>query len=436
MTMNTLKNIAACLLFLWPAFTYAQTPLSLDECITIALENNYAIKIAYNRSEIARNNNTITPFLPSVIVSGSQSQSMNDSRRTLAATGTTDELKGARTDNYAANANLSWRLFDGLAMFANYSLTKEQMALATQNERIAIENLVTQICLNYYNVVDLENRLAAAKYSLSLSNQRYEKVVEMYEIGSSSGLDVRQAKIDVNTDSSRLMRQVENLKNAYIGLNKLMNVGFEKPYSINDSIVLLPRMDWEELINNVNQFNNVLIAARLGVEISESNLQLAKSLRFPTLDFRTGYRYTRDITPAGATTFSQMNGYNWGFSLSWSIFDRLDTRRRISNAKIDIKNSELTYLNTENDIMGDVSLLYNTYINNLQMIQFETESAETAMLTLDAAMERYKVGSLAGIEFREYQKNYLDAVERKLNAMYQAKVSEISLRLMAGEITR
>ncbi len=430
-----MKKIVACFLLLLPFCVQAQTVMSLDECIAKALENNFSLKMSYNREEIAKNNYTIAPFLPSVGVTGTQRQSVTDSRRTLAATETSADVNGARSDNYSAGISLNYRLFDGLSMFATYCRSKGQWALAEQNKKIAVENLVAQVCLGYYNIVVLENRLTAAKYSLSLSNQRYDQMAEKYELGSSSGLDVRQAKIDVNTDSSKLMRQVENIKNAYIRFDKLMNADFEKISYIQDSITLLPRMAWGVLVDDVQQYNNVLIAARVGQQISEEDLRIARALRFPTLDFSSGYTYNRSETPAGATTFSESNGYNWGFSLSWPIFDRMETRRKISNAKIEMRNSELNYLNTENEVMGDLSVLYNTYINNLQMIEFETESAETALLTLDAAMERYKLGDLSGIEFREYQKNYLDAVDRKLEAMYQAKVSEINLRLMSGEIT-
>ena len=41
---------------------------------------------------------------------------------------------------------------------------------------------------------------------------------------------------------------------------------------------------------------------------------------------------------------------------------------------------------------------------------------------------------LSGIEFREFQRSYIDAVDRKLSAIYQAKVSELSLLLVSGEI--
>jgi len=49
-------------------------------------------------------------------------------------------------------------------------------------------------------------------------------------------------------------------------------------------------------------------------------------------------------------------------------------------------------------------------------------------------MERYKLGSLSGIDLREVQKSLLDAKESLLSIQYQAKVAEISLLLISGRI--
>ena len=68
------------------------------------------------------------------------------------------------------------------------------------------------------------------------------------------------------------------------------------------------------------------------------------------------------------------------------------------------------------------------------MVNFENESAQVAEANLDAALEKYKIGSLSGIEFREFQRSYIDAVDRKLAAIYQAKVSELSLLLLSGGV--
>lgn len=35
----------------------------------------------------------------------------------------------------------------------------------------------------------------------------------------------------------------------------------------------------------------------------------------------------------------------------------------------------------------------------------------------------------------EYQRNFLNAINRRLTALYQAKISEIWLLLLAGELT-
>jgi outer membrane protein TolC len=99
-----------------------------------------------------------------------------------------------------------------------------------------------------------------------------------------------------------------------------------------------------------------------------------------------------------------------------------------------VKSQHYGYQQLENEVLGDITLLYNTYENNILLIAFEQESASVAQTSLDIAMARYRLGNLAGLEFRDYQKNYLDAVDRQWNAMYLAKTSEISLRLMAGEL--
>lgn len=139
-------------------------------------------------------------------------------------------------------------------------------------------------------------------------------------------------------------------------------------------------------------------------------------------------------TPDAATTLNRTNGPYWGFSVNVDIFNRLENRRKIKNAKLDMENADLSYQEAEQQVKADLAQLYNTYENNLQMVTFEQESASVAFENLDAALERYKLGDLAGIEFREFQRSYIDAVDREVSAIYQAKMSELSLLLISGQI--
>ena len=113
---------------------------------------------------------------------------------------------------------------------------------------------------------------------------------------------------------------------------------------------------------------------------------------FPTLDFNSGYNYNKTDTPSSSTTLNRSNGFYWGFSLNVPIFSRLQNRTKIKNAKLELENTELSYQEAEKETLGDLALMYNSYENNLLMVNFEIESASVAEANLDAALENTRSG--------------------------------------------
>lgn len=417
------------LFLLIPVFAGAQKTMNLDEAIMVALENNYSLKISRNDESIAQNNVSLAPFLPTITGTGRQSQTNNNTESSTA------ESDRTRNKLYTAGVTLNWRLFDGLGMFTDYSRQQEMLAMSSQRVKINVENLIMRVCSEYYNIIVQQNRMQSALTSLTLSRSRYENAEEKYFLGVISGLDLQQARIDLNADSSAVLSQQETVISAYIRMTNLLNAGHEIDFNINDTIILAPEIDVDSLRERTLKYNNQLILARQGERLSDFDLQSVRTDRYPTLNFSTGYNFSRNEYPWQADSYNQTNGLNWGFNMSWNIFSGLETSRRIANAKIEAESSRLSYLDIENEILGELDLLYNTYRNNIIVASFETQSAEVARASLEIAMERYRLGSLSGLEFREYQNNYLNAINRRLTALYQAKISEIGLRLLAGELT-
>ncbi len=407
----------------------AQETMTLEEAITQALENNYSLKISRNDETIAENNVSLSPFLPTVTGTGRQSQTDNTTESS------TSEEDKSRTNFYTAGVTLNWRLFDGLGMFTTYSRQQELLLMSSQRVKINVENLVMRVCAEYYNIIVQQNRMESALTSLALSKSRYENAEEKYLLGVISGLDLQQARIDLNADSSAVLLQQETVISAYILMTNLLNAGHEINFNINDTIILAPKINIDSLRQRTLNFNNQLIMARQGETVSKYDLEAVRAQRYPTINFSTGYNVTRSEFPWAASTYNMTNGFNWGFNMSWNIFSGLETNRRIANAKIEAESSRLAYLDIENEILSELDLLYNTYQNNIIVTDFETQSAEVARASLEIAMERYRLGSLSGLEFREYQNNYLSAINRRLTAIYRAKISEIGLRLLSGELT-
>ena len=319
MKAKRLSGVIFCFI-LWSASGgWAQLPrFTLNQCIEQALEANYSIKMVRNEQSVAENNVTYAPFLPTVGLDAQQSQKINDTK--TEANGEVRKLNGAETNSLSAGIGLNWRLFDGMAMFTTYERYQEMLARGELKTQITVENLIVEVSSAYYNVIVQHSKLDASKHSLELSTERYNEARDKYMLGVLSGLELQQAKIDLNADSSKYMKQKELLKSSYISLNMLMNSALEQDMYVRDSIVLRPVLLLDELRNSTLEHNTSLLMARKDQKISAMDVKLARSALFPTLDFNGGYNYNRTKTPQATTTLNRTNGLYWGFTLSVNVF--------------------------------------------------------------------------------------------------------------------
>jgi outer membrane protein TolC len=404
----------------------------LSGCIGQALESNFAIKIERNAAAMARNNATYNPFLPTLEASARQNQTINATRAEDAA-GTVSEASGAVSDTYAAGVALNWRLFDGMDMFATRERLRELEAMGELSLQQGIEGLVMEVCSLYYSVVVQQYRLAAARRTMALSSERYEDAQFRYEIGKISGLEAKQAIVDLHADSSAYVRQEEQLKNTYISLNKTMNVDLQGDDYVRDTIRMGAPLSPGELERETLENNKLLKIARGERRVSELDYKKTRALFFPTLDLNTGYNYNLTNTPSAATVANRSNGFYWGFSVNVPVFNRMQARARAKNARLEVENKEWSLQQVEKELLSDLALAFNAYESNLLMMNFEQEGSAIAENNLNEALAMFKLGALSGIDFRQFQQSYINAVDRKFAAMYQAKMSELSLLLISGQ---
>ena len=386
----------------------AQTIMTLDSCIQRALEANYSIRIVRNQQQQAENDVTVGPFLPTVTVSASQDQTISNGR--VESMSGTREQDWSRSNSLTAGVALNWTLFDGFEMFVKRNRYEELRSIGELNTKAAIENLVVEVASCYYEVVRQQSKVNAARHTLELSIARYKEAHDKYVIGSMSGLESLQAKLDLNADSSTYMQEQQALRNAYIALNAVMNVDLYQYGYVRDSIVLREPLAYRRLQDDMMEYNTTLLIGRRDCKVSEMDMKIARAALFPRLSFDGGYNFRRTKAPSDVTSLNRSSGPYWGFSLSMNVFNRLENRRNIRNAKLEVENTELSYEEAELQVKSDLAQLYNTYTNNLLLVNFEKDNARIAYENLDAALLKYKLEELPGIEFREFQRSYIDAV--------------------------
>ncbi len=406
--------------------------LTLEGCVSMAMQKNYDVQMASNTLKVAENNVTLAPFLPSLDFTSAQSSSSTSTQKYNSS----GVLEGGQSNSttWRNNLSLNWKLFDGLAMFATRDKQKVLLEQGKFKFRSVVENLVKSISMQYYLIISLQNQVNLLQELVSISQLRYQQALTRYNIGSDSGLEYKQAKIYLNSDSASLLVKKEQLKNAYIELNQLMNVPLDSHYAIQDSIQPVSALNVDKLLAAAYENNTSLLSIKAGEDVALLDTRLAKASWYPSLSASAGYGLNFSSTPYVPRKFDESNGLNAGLTLSIPIFNGFETGRKVRNAELNRQNAELDYQQARQSLESELRQLHNSYLNDFRMIEFQEESREAASLNLEAAMEKYRLGSLAGIEFRDFQVSYLNAADRKLNALYQTKVSEITLRLLAGEL--
>jgi len=416
---------------------FSQDYYSFKQCVQIGLENNYSIKIAKNDEVIEENNYSLgnAGFLPYIYSAANQTYSITDSRQVLASSPDPVENDNAKSNTLSASVNLNWTIFDGFKMFVEYKKLNELVQIGQLNTRMSVENLIAQIGVEYYNVIQQKKRLETIRYIKNLSKERMKVAEERYRIGQESKLEFQQAKVDFNSDSSQFLKQSENLSGSIIKLNKLLAVNIDKNTSPSDSISINYLLMFNDLLKETQINNTNILLASTNQSITELNLKLVNSSRYPVLSLFGGANLAQSESPTSSTLESNSQGWNYGAALSFTIFDGFNINRQHKNARINIQNAELEYKEIEQEVLSTLALIYNTYQNSLKLVDLERSNLQIARNNFEIATERYRLGNFSGLEMRDVQRAYLDAEDRLLAAQYQAKIAEISLKQISGKVS-
>ena len=78
---------------------------------------------------------------------------------------------------------------------------------------------------------------------------------------------------------------------------------------------------------------------------------------------------------------------------------------------------------------------FQTYLTNLELTKLEQKNESIAKQNLAITLDKFRIGTITTLEFRTAQLNYTTAKVRNSNAQFQAKLSEISLKELAGNLS-
>lgn len=412
-------------------------PATLAHFISTGLQNNYRLRIVRNEERLAESNATRANagMLPSVSASAGYGGALNSSNTTARGTGETSRSRNVLDHTLHAGINAEWTIFDGFKIQTNYQRLQELRRQSATQTRVAIEDYVAELTSEYYNFIRQRLRMRNLRHAVALSKERLRIVLERYTIGSASRLDLQQAQVDFNADSALSLKQHEVLASSLIRLYDLMAIkDMSKRFTVADTAIDVDtHLLLDTLWSTTLRTNANLLNAAHNRTLSEIDLRSVRSRDYPYVKLNAAYGYTHNNYGSGNTVKRHNWGLDFGVTVGYKIFDG-NRRRERRNAEINLENAELARQEIEHSLRADLADLWQAYKNNLRLLALERENLITAKENHYIACERFMLGNLSGIEMREAQQNLLDAEERILDAEFNTKLCEISLRQISGGI--
>ncbi|GEO03168.1 membrane protein [Adhaeribacter aerolatus] len=413
----------------------AQELLTLEDAVKIALENNYDIKLSNNDLRIDKNNVNLANagILPAVTGNLTNNNSIQNSRQ-VRADGEVQERNNARSSNLNYGVGLTWTVFDGFGMFARYDRLQEFQKLGEANLQLTVLARVADVITNYFALVQQQQQLEANLKAIDISRFRIKTAQNRFVIGKAARLEVLNAQVDLNTDTTNYLRQQDLYRNTQIALNELLARDVNALFKVADTVIIDNNLTLAEMSERALQQNPALQAALVSRRIAELDLKQVRANRFPRIGLNTGYNFNQSQTALGFATQNTGRGFTYGVTASVNIFNGFLQRRNEQNAEINIDNAQLNLGKINQSIKAQLAGAFQTYNTNLSLLKMETRNQQIAQQNLDITLEKFRLGSIAPIELREAQLNLVAAQVRLSNAMYQAKLAEISLKEIAGNI--
>ena len=423
--------------------------ITIDEAISIALENNYSLKQAKNELDLAEDLifSEKADFLPSV------SASMNGSRTTGQQfiferfSEDLDPFVDVSSQSISGGMNANINLFNGFNNILTLKSSQSNKESREQQYERAKELVIFNTASRYLQVLLDKELLAIAKQNLETSTAQLEQVQAQVELGARPMVDLFNQEAQVANDEL-VVTQRENT----LSLNSLLLIRQLEidPLGAYDFVVPdltlngLPWMDvnLRSLVNEALITRSDILSAEASISSLRYQLQVTKNSLLPTLRASAGVssRYSDQYSIGGNEVsfsdqfFDQQVNRSLGLSFNVSLFNNWNRMYSIQSSQVQLKNAELNLDNSKMQVIQEVSQAYNDYSSYVKQLEASEKSLVASERAFQTQQERYNLGASTLIELTQAQSSFVSAQSNYTQAMYNLIFQEKLLDFYLGKL--
>lgn len=416
--------------------------ITLEEALRIGLENNRDLKTAQLEVEgaEARVREAWGYALPSIDLSGRYTRSLE---RPVFFLPDFADLNSGRTvpveigTAHAFDMTLSARqtLFNstvivGVGAAGVYADVARQLYRQKQLETVANVRKAFYSALLAAEVRDL------MRANLQNAEENLRNVQTLAGQGLVSEYDQLRAEVGVENLRPEVIRADNNYALSLDALRSTMGIGVSETIDIDGSLEhhRIPEEVLDGAAETALRQNPGLQALKLQIEVNEAFVSAERSNYLPILSAFGTLQYQAAKNTFAFSSNDFFRSAQVGLSLSFSLFQGLQTSARVDQAQIEVRKSEEQLARAETDLRTLVHSLILQIRQAQERIDAQQKTVEQAERGYRIATTRFLNGAGTQLEVNDAQLALTQARVNRIQAVYDHLVASAGLEQVLGSM--
>lgn len=432
------------------AFVYGQRTLTLDECRSLAIQNNKELQIAGEKVRVAGYDKqaALTKYFPQVSAMGTFMRNQKDINllddKTVAGLGKLLPIDvGAFThldiqDVWLGNVSLVQPVFMGGKIIAYNQITKYAKELAQSMNDLKLQDVIYKTDEAYWQVVSLVNKKKLADSYVSLLRKMDTDVQALIEEGVATQVDGMSVRVKLNQAEMAQTKVDNGLALSRMALAQLCGLPLEESLALADeNIESLPEsapssgsFSVEEAFINRQELKSLDYAVR----IYKKKEKIALAEHLPSVALTANYLVTNPNSFNGfKNDFGGM--FNVGVAVQVPISGWWEGtyKRNAARAETHIKQLEL------DDAKEKIELQVNQSVYKVneagKKLTASSRNKEKAEENLRHATIGFEEGVIPALNLMEAQTAWVEAQSDLIDAQIEVKLTDVYLSKALGRLS-
>jgi outer membrane protein len=265
----------------------------------------------------------------------------------------------------------------------------------------------------FYVLFTAQGSLKVLEETAHKSKELWDRAEALYEAGKGIKGDALAAHVNYGTDLNNAVQQhiavVQSQADlaSWLGRRETDELVAVEPAAFG--VKPPPPPEYIEAENTARHSRAILRAYQAQIDAAQSNITIQQSALFPRLGGNLQFQHGTNDFITSFSHFGENSSYSASLTLTWNIFDGMQTFAASRQAEEAKRLSEATYKQSVLDVDGQVRTALDLLNNQVKALDVLAENREVAKLNLDYFQERFNAGASNTLDVRDAQVKLLSA---------------------------